>query len=178
IIAAVKAERGDDDAQTLIASPTTAFLEMLPDAPLPFPEGAAPGDAAALKEFVKNQQPGSESGEPSPMERWQFNLALAALGVKPSEVPEAIRLETRPAPESDTYPVRLVPRQADPAKLKAPLAIGRFGDHASPGIVADGGSQLYLLDGEKGLVAHDGLTGVEPGHLVKTVDFDLDGHPD
>lgn len=152
-----------------------ALLAMLPDAPLPFPADAAPADEAGLKAFVTSMKPGTETAPSTPEERWQFNLALAALGVKPEDIPEAIRLQTRPMPESDTYPVRLVPRKNE---LVAPLALGDFdGDHL-PEIVAAGGSALFQLGDGGTLVGLDGLQGQEPGDGLHPGDFDGDGDLD
>src|SRR5690606_11319619 len=97
ILEAAKAARQATPKEVAEAAPP-AILPMLPDAPLPFPEDAVPRDEAGLKGFVTSLKSGPESGPSTPEERWQFNLALSALGVKSEDVPEAIRLETRPAP--------------------------------------------------------------------------------
>lgn len=173
--AAHEAALAEDPSLAPVAVAPPALLAMLPDAPLPFPADAAPTDEAGLKAFVTSMKPGTETAPSTPEERWQFNLALAALGVKPEDIPEAIRLQTRPTPESDTYPVRLSPRTQE---LAAPLALGDFdGDHL-PEIVAAGGSALFQV-GEGGtLVGLDGLQGQEPGDGLHPGDFDGDGDLD
>ncbi len=180
ILAAAKAEReaaaAKDPALALPVPPDPpAILAMLPDAPLPFPADAAPRDEAGLKAFVTSQKQGGEAGLATPEERWQFNLALAALGVKPESVPEAIRLDTRPAPENDTFPVRLLPRSVE---LTGPLALGDFDGEDGAEIVAAGGSALFKVGDDGTPAALDGLEGVEPGHSLWPADFDHDGHLD
>ncbi len=174
ILEAVKAE-----PRTPAAEPPEAalppILAMLPDAPLPFPADAAPRDEAGLKAFVTSLKSGSESGPSTPEERWQFNLALSALGVKPEDVPEAIRLETRPAPESDTFPIRLVPRATE---LRGPLAAGDFDSDGKLEIAAAGGSMLFGIGDDGTPVALDGLSGTEPGRSLHPADFDGDGDLD
>ncbi len=154
---------------------TPALLAMLPDAPLPFPADAPPLDEAGLKAFVTTMKAGSEAGPSTPEERWQFNLALAALGVKPEDIPEAIRLQTRPAPESDTYPVQLLPGKND---LTGPLALGDFDGMEGAEIVAAGGTALYKTGEGSTLVGLDGLSGQEPGDGLYPGDFDGDGDLD
>ena len=75
--------------------PFPPLLAMLPDAPLPYPESAAPRDAEGIKKFVTEMQQDT-SEDPTDEERRQFNLALAALHVNPEKVPEAIRVDVRP----------------------------------------------------------------------------------
>ncbi|NLT69760.1 MAG: VCBS repeat-containing protein [Verrucomicrobiaceae bacterium] len=147
------------------------LLAMLPDAPLPFPHDATPRDPEGLRKFVTGMQRGDQEGGPSPAERWQFNLALAALHVDPSEIPEAIRLETHPAAESETFPIRLVARDHE---LVGPLALGSFFGDDSPAIVARGGSALYSLLAEGAMQAHDALAEVTPGSGLYPGDFDGD----
>jgi hypothetical protein len=176
ILAAAKALRGAGAGDTGGGAPATpALLAMLPDAPLPFPEGAAPRDEVGLKAFVTSMKAGSESGSSTPEERWQFNLALAALGVRPEDVPAAIRENTRPEPESDTFPVRLLRRETE---LRGPLALGDFDGEDGPEIVAGGGSALFKVGPDGGLVALDGLNGTEPGEGLHPYDFDGDGRLD
>ncbi len=174
ILEAAKAERSTSTTADVAAAPP-AILPMLPDAPLPFPEEAVPRDEAGLKGFVTSLKSGPESGPSTPEERWQFNLALSALGVKSEDVPEAIRLETRPVPESDTFPVRLVPRAME---LKGPLAVGDFDGAEGPEIVASGGSALFKVGADGSLSPLDGLAGTEPGRSLHPADFDGDGDLD
>jgi hypothetical protein len=179
MIAAAKAERSAaiEEDRTL-ASPAAVIpeiLAMLPDAPLPFPDGSVPSDEAGLKEFVTNTQAGAEAGSLSPVDRWQFNLALAALGVKPEEIPEAIRMPTHPAPENDTDPLRLVAR---PAELTGPVALGDFDGEDGPEIVAAGGSALFKVGSEGKLIALNGLAEIERGDGLHPADFDADGDLD
>jgi len=157
------------------SKPAPALLAMLPDAPLPFPADAVPRDEAGLKAFITTMKATPEAGPSTPEERWEFNLALAALGVKPADIPEAIRLQTRPTPESDTYPVRLLPRTAD---LAGPLALGDFDGQDGAEIVAAGGTALYQIGSGGMLVALDGLAGQEPGDGLHPGDFDGDGDLD
>lgn len=157
-----------------MAEPPPPLLGMLPDAPLPFPETATPGDADSLKKFVTGMQQDKE-GEPSKSEQWQFNLALAALRVDPSKIPEAIRLDTHPAPESVTFPVRFVPREAE---LSGPFALGTFRGEDGLGIVSEGGALLCKLTDKGGTEALDSLSGTVPGNGVYPADFDGDGDLD
>ena len=95
--------------------------------------------------------------------------------MKPTDIPEAIRLQTRPAPESDTYPVRLLPRETE---LKGPLALGDFDGQDGAEIVAAGGTTLFQIGSGGMLVALDGLSGQEPGDGLHPGDFDGDGDLD
>ncbi len=147
------------------------LLAMLPDAPLPFPHDATPRDQAGLREFVTGMQRGNQKGGPSPAEQWQFNLALAALQVNPAEIPEAIRLETRPSDESETFPIRLATRDNE---LVGPLALGSFLGDDGPAIVARGGSALYSLSAGGEMRLHEGLARVTPGDGLHPGDFDGD----
>lgn len=176
VLAAAKAEReaasAKEPAPDPAASQPPALLAMLPEAPLPFPAGAAPRDEEGLKRFVTGLKASPESGPSTAEERWQLNLALAALGAKPEDVPEAIRLETRPAPESDTFPVRLAAR---PSELRGPLVLGDFDGEDGPEIVASGGAALFKPDPGGDPVALDGLSGTEPGDSLHPIDYDGDG---
>ncbi|MCB1206234.1 MAG: VCBS repeat-containing protein [Verrucomicrobiae bacterium] len=179
IIATAKAEREAALAKDPTLDPPVAgppiLLAMLPDAPLPFPGDVKAADEAGLKEFVTQMKSGPSAGPSTPEERWQFNLALAALGIDPADVPESIRMQTRPAPESDTYPVRLLPR---PVELKGPVTAGDFDGGGDIEIVASGGASLFKVGGEGTLVALEGFSGVEPGDGLFPADFDGDGDLD
>lgn len=179
IIAAAKRDREAALAKDPTLAPAKtdppAILAMLPDAPLPFPEGSVAADEAGLKEFVTNTKAGAEAGSLSPEDRWQFNLALAALGVKPDQIPEAIRMPTHPSPENDTDPLRLLAR---PAALTGAVALGDFDGEDGPEIVASGGSALFKTGADGKLVALDGLKGIEPGDGLYPADFDADGDLD
>lgn len=178
VIAAAKAAR-EEARRTTDAPPADpgppAILAMLPDAPLPFPDNAVPRDEAGLKAFITSMKSGAESGASTPEERWQFNLALAALGVRPEEVPAAMREETRPAAESEVFPVRLLRRE--PA-LVGPITLADFDGEDGPEIVAEGGAALIKVEAGGRLVALDGLDGNEPGEGLHPFDFDSDGRLD
>jgi hypothetical protein len=156
------------------AAPVPGLLAMLPDAPLPYPADATPRDADGLKKLVTRMQQDSDA-KPSPAEQWQFNLALAALKVDPSEIPEANQLDTHPKPESETFPVRLVERES---ALFGPFALGHFVKGDGTGIVAGGGSALFSLLAGGEMETHEGLAGVTPGNGVYPADFDGDGDTD
>jgi hypothetical protein len=168
-----EAAAGETDDETPTA-PAPPILAMLPDAPLPYPADATPRDADGLKKFVTGMQQ-DEDGEPNPSEQWQFNLALAALKVDPARIPEAIRLDAHPAPESETFPVRLVERES---ALFGPFALGHFIKEDGIGIVSGGGSALFSLLAEGAMEPHEGLAGVTPGNGVYPADIDGDGDTD
>lgn len=179
IIEALMAESAEAEAEASGASPDEsapepALLGMLPDAPLPYPSEANPRDPDGLKKFVTGMQQDGDD-EPSAAEQWQFNLALAALKIDPAKIPEAIRLDTHPAPESETFPVRLVPRES---ALFGPIALGPFVEGDDIAIVGGGGSALFALLAEGAMEAHEGLAAVAPGNGVYPGDFDGDGDPD
>lgn len=155
-------------------APAPALLGMLPDAPLPFPGSAAPRDEENLKKFITGMQQDKE-GEPSKSEQWQFNLALAAIQVDPSKIPEAIRLNTHPVPESETFSVRLVPRDGE---ISGPFALGLFNREDGPGIVSGGGTNLSSLKAEGALDSLGSLSGTVPGNGIFPADFDADGDLD
>ncbi len=155
-------------------SPEAALLELLPDAPLPFPPGAVPRDPEGLKAFVTGMQQ-SGKGEPSQAEQWQFNLALSALNIDPEQVPDAIRMQTRPVPESEVFPVRLL---AHDCGLSGPFAIGDFDPVEGLEIVADGGGSLHHLGKDGRISPLKGLDGVLPGTGVFPEDYDADGDLD
>lgn len=163
-----------DPSATTAGRPAPPLLAMLPDAPLPFPKDAVPRDADGLKAFIVEMQDKKE-GQPSPAEQWQFNLALAAIGISPEKIPENIRLKTHPARESETFPVRLKARDHE---LFGPIALGHFVGDDGPEIVAGGGTALFSLIAEGGLKPHDGLSAVVPGNGLYPADFDGDGHLD
>jgi len=156
-------------------NPAPALLAMLPDAPLPFPAGAPPLDEEALKAFLATENPTPKEASPPPPGQWEFHLAQAALGAKPTDIPAAIRLKTHPAPENDTYPVRLLRRDAE---LEAPLALGNFDGESGSEIIANGGTSLYRIESGGRLVALDGLSSHEPGDGLHPGDFDNDGDLD
>ncbi len=155
-------------------SPEATLLDMLPDTPIPFPSDAVPKDEAGLKAFVKGMQPNA-GNEPSKSDQWQFNLALAALGIDQSKVPEAIRLNARPLPESDTFPVRLADRHCE---LTGPFAVGNLNSADSTEIVAGGGSALFRILPDGTLETLDDLKGTTPGNGVYPGDYDGDGDLD
>ena len=155
-------------------APVPALLGMLPDTPLPFPKDAVPRDEENLKKFITGMRQ-DEEGEPSKSEQWQFNLALAAIQVDPSKVPEAIRLDTHPVPESETFPVRLVPREGE---ISGPFALGLFNRDDGIGIVSGGGVSLVSLKAEGALKGNESLSGTVPGNGLFPADFDADGDLD
>lgn len=156
------------------APPAPPLLSMLPDAPLPFPAGAAPRDPDGLRAFITGIQkdPSAQLGHE---DRWRFNLALAALGVKPADIPAEIRLDVNPAPEIDTFPVRLLPR---PGEASGAFAIGDFDGEGGPEILAGGGARFYRIAEGAGLESLDLLDGTEPGNGIFPADFDRDGDLD
>lgn len=182
IIAALRAEEkekgkpsGGSSGLSRYGEPP-AILAMLPDAPLPFPKDAVPVDLEGLKAFVANLKSGQEPGNLTAEEQWQFNLALAALGVKPEDVPATIRQETRLLPENDTFPVQL---HLVDTSLRGPVAVGGMAANGHAEISTGGGNGLYTVESESGdLIASDALERNEPGDAVQWVDFDGDGHPD
>ncbi len=151
-----------------------SLLDLLPDAPLPFPPDAVPKDEAGLKAFVTGMQQDEEE-EPTRSEQWQFNLALAALGIDQSKVPESIRLDARPLPESETYPVRLSDRRCE---LTGPFAVGNLNAVDSTEIVAGGGAALFRIKEDGTLESLDDLKGTTPGNGVYPGDYDSDGDLD
>lgn len=168
-------ERKSELAPSASTSPQPTLLAMLPDAPLPYRPGALPADEAGLKAYVTERRGDGEPQFKDRDERWQFNLALAALGVPASDIPKTIRMETAPAPETDTLPIRLLPKEA--AGLRAPLAIGDFGGSEGVEIIAAGGATRFGVSVD-GLAAREGLVGIEPGVSLHPFDFDGDGDLD
>ncbi len=180
IVLALRTERKRKDESSLPPEEIgrreqPAILSMLPDAPLPFLPDAKPLDEEGLKTFVQRMKTGQESSAMTQSEQWQFNLALAALGVKPEEIPATIRLETRPAPESSSYPIRL--RRID-TSLRGPLALGDFDGEEGVEIAANGGSTFYKVESDGKLVESTALSEVEPGQGLYPADFDGDGRLD
>lgn len=174
LIAEKEAATQPEIPESFAKSPEEALLEFLPDAPIPFSADAVPKDEAGLKAFVTGIQQ-DEGSEPSKAEQWQFNLALAALGIDQAKVPEAIRLNARPLPESDTFPVRLALRRCE---LTGPFAVGNLNTAESTEIVAGGGSALFRILPDGTFEALDDLKGTIPGNGVYPGDYDGDGDLD
>lgn len=151
------------------------LLAMLPDAPLPYPEDAAPRDEDGLKNFISNIQKGTDT-PPTKEELWKFNLALAAMKIPSSQVPEALRLNTEPAPESDTFAVDLAPK--DLAEMAGPFAIGDFDGKPGNELVSNGGSRLNLVDETGAMTPTATWNEIAPGDKLFPADFDNDGDLD
>lgn len=151
----------------------------LPDAPLPYPDDAPTRDEESLREFVTTMQQGTAQegavSEPTLLDQWKFNLALDALNVSPEQIPEAIRMNTRPTAESDTFPVRLERRPMD---ATGPFAVGNFDNEADLELISGGGTTSWKVDGEV-LVKTDrpSLSSV-PGDELYPADYDGDGDLD
>ncbi len=156
-------------------APEPPLLAMLPDAPLPYRPEVTPADEAGLKAYVTERRGDGEPQFKDRDERWQFNLALAALGVPASDIPKTIRMDAHPAPETDTLPIRLLSKSA--SGLQGPFVIGDFGSNEGIEIIAAGGAKRFTASVE-GLVARDGLAGIEPGAALHPADFDNDGDLD
>ncbi|MEQ1840016.1 MAG: VCBS repeat-containing protein [Verrucomicrobiales bacterium] len=174
LIAEKEAAAKTNVPESPVKSAEEALLDLLPDAPLPFSSDAVPKDEAGLKAFVTGMQQ-DEEGQPTKSEQWQFNLALAALGVDQSKVPEAIRQNARPLPESETYPVRLADRRCE---LTGAFAVGNLNAIDSTEIVAGGGSALFRIKADGTLEPLDDLKGITPGNGVYPGDYDGDGDLD
>lgn len=150
------------------------ILAMLPDAPLPYSRDDLPRDEAGLRAVVASRA--SQSGAlSSPLEQWEYGLALAALDLKLEGLPEVIHRATHPAPESDTFPVRLARRETE---WRGPLAVGDFDGVEGLELVTAGGAELQRLEADGGSVALDGLAGTTAGASLHPADFDGDGDLD
>jgi len=171
-----KAEASGGDGDPESRGPTNAelLLASLPDAPLPFPDDAAPADGERLRAFITRMEP-EEGARPTREERWQFNLALAALDVEPEQVPESLRLDTQPAPESDTFDIRLAPWEHG---VRGPFAIGDFDDDGGREIVTEGGGAAFRFDAEGGAERLDWFDEIVPGEGLFPADYDGDGDLD
>ena len=177
IISALLAERAanPDTASTpLPPSQVELLLGSLPDAPLPFPEDAAPSNEDWLREFVTTIQNNS-TGNPSPEEIWQFNLALSALDIDAAQIPESLRRNTAPLPESDTFDVRLANKETG---MKAPYCIGDFNGDGTVEFVSDGGAKAFHLDDSGNLSQVQWPAFAHPGNGLYPADYDADGDLD
>lgn len=154
--------------------PFPPLLAMLPDAPLPYPESAAPRDAEGIKKFVTEMQQDT-SEDPTDEERRQFNLALAALHVSPDKVPAAIRVDVRPTPESSVFPLRLSQRESE---ISGPFATVDLDGDGTIEIVAAGGSRFFQVNDRGMLDPIETGTKTLSGNNVVTADFDGDGDSD
>ncbi len=160
--------------ETPAAPFSPALLGMLPDAPLPFPAEAAPRDADGLGKFVDRFKR-DPALIPTPEEQWQLNLALAALQTDQLKTLETTPSDTHPAPESETFPVRLVPRES---ALFGPFTLGSFREETGIDVIAGGGSALHSIAAEGAMHTDEGLAAVPPGNGVYPGDFDGDGRLD
>lgn len=150
------------------------LLASLPDAPYPFPEDAVAANGAALKEFVTNLQR-SATEAPTDEDKRLFRLALAGLHVPPSQIPESLRSGDPPAPESETFSVKLQNRTTG---FSAPFAFGNFDGDPEMEVIADGGNRILQVEGDT--VKEDKLQ-IEitvPGNGLYPADFDSDGDLD
>jgi len=177
IIAALLEERAanPETPQTpLSPSKEETLLASLPDAPLPFPKGAAPSDEEWLREFVTTIQ-NSPAGNPSPDEIWQFSIALVALDIDPSQIPESLRRNTTPASESDTFSVRLSNKVTE---MKAPFCSGDFNGDGTIEFVSDGGTKAFHLDDSGNLKQIQWPALAHAGDGLFPADYDDDGDLD
>tara|TARA_R110000850_G_scaffold9033_30_gene33411 strand:- start:7168 stop:9069 length:1902 start_codon:yes stop_codon:yes gene_type:complete len=177
ILDTIKAERSSDPESTPtpeIPLLSETLLSSLPDAPLPFPDEATPRDEEHLKSFVTSIQK-SPSGTPAKEELWEFTLALSALKIDPSQLPESLRQETNPTPESDTFPVRLKQRAID---LEGAFCIGNFDKTDDLEIISGGGTTVHKLDSSGELHAISWMAGIAPGKNLYPADYDADGDLD
>ncbi|MEX2581489.1 MAG: VCBS repeat-containing protein [Verrucomicrobiales bacterium] len=172
--AAAEAEAAKTPSEGAAPLPKESLLGALPDAPLPFPEDAPPIDEARLREFVTTAQQGPVD-DPTPLEKWEFNLALAALDVSASQLPETIRMDTAPAPESDTFPVRLVKRELD---VSGPFAVANFDDDPDLEIVSGGGTAVSKIADDSVVAASNAPPTTVAGRGLFPADFDGDGNVD
>ncbi len=145
----------------------------LPDAPLPFPDDASVANEENLRAFVTIQQGSAQ--EPTLLDRWKFNLALDALNVSPEQIPEAIRMDTRPEPESDTFPVRLKNRAVEGTGA---FAVGNFDDDPGLEMISDGGNKIWKVDGDALVETPRNPLSTVPGDEILPADFDADGDLD
>lgn len=173
-LASERSTKGDGESDTPSPSKAEKLLASLPDAPLPFPEGSFPKDEKWLRDFIKSMKK-DDLGEPSAEELWQFNLALAALNITPDQLPEALRQNTAPKPESDTLSVYFAPQ---PGELMGAFAVGDFDSEPDPEIIDQGGGRMSKLAGEGGPIPIDSHTLVHTGNGLYPADFDSDGDLD
>lgn len=146
----------------------------LPDAPLPYPDDAPALDEEGLRAFVTTIQQGSVE-DPTLLDRWKFNLALDALNVSPTQIPDSIRMDTRPTPESDTFPVRLEKREV---AATGPFAAGNFDGDPEFELISDGGSTMWnVVDDLLADSRRDPVSSL-PGDEIFPADFDADGDLD
>ena len=140
----------------------------------PFPRTPRPPTGSACAPSSRAWTRG-KAAAPRRRSGWQFNLALAALDVAPEQVPESLRLDTRPAPESDTFDIRLAPREHD---FRGPFAIGDFDGDGAREIVTEGGGAAFRFDGGDGAEPLDWFDGIVPGDGLFPADYDGDGDLD
>lgn len=170
ILATLVAER---EASTEAEPEHQEAVFGLPDAPLPYPENATALDEEMLRRFVTAQEGSAE--EPTVLDRWKFNLALDALNVSPEQIPETIRMDTRPKPESDTFPVRLEKRPVDAAGA---FAVGNFDSDPELELVTGGGTAIWkVVDDVLVDTPRDPLS-TTPADEILPADFDGDGDLD
>ena len=151
----------------------------LPDSPLPYPDDAAALDEEGLRAFVTTiQQSSAQQGtvsDPTLSDQWKFNLALDALNVSPEQIPEAIRMDTRPAPESDTFPVRLEKR---PMEATGPFTVGDFDNDPDLELVSGGGTSFWKAAKDEMVKTERRPSTSVPGDEIYPADFDADGDLD
>ena len=177
IISTILEERVSSPAITpLLAAHSSkdSLLASLPDAPLPFPEGATPTDTGWLQEFVTTIQ-NKVGSTPSQDEIWQFNLALSALKIEDSQILEGSRRDTSPPAESDTFAIRLTNKPID---LKAPFCSGDFNGDGTVEFVSKGGAEAFHLDTSGGFFPIPWPALTHPGNGLFPADYDKDGDLD
>ena len=177
VISALLSERAANPETVpapLPPSQVELLLGSLPDAPLPFPETAAPSDEEWLRQFVTTIQ-NKSTGTPSPDEIWQFNLALSALDVDVTQIPGSLRRNVSPPPESDTFAVRLANKETG---MKAPYCTGDFNGDGTIEFVCDGGTKAFHLDDSGNLCEIQWPAFAHPGNGLYPADYDADGDLD
>jgi len=172
----ILAEMSGESEKSITPSKTTAsaLLNSLPDAPLPFPANAKPGDAAALKGFVDSIKQGKE-GEPTLLDRWRFNLAALALQINEAKLPETLRLKIQPGTETENFPIDM--RRVE-HELSGPFAIGDFDNKEGLEIISHGGKKISKTSLDGKITPLDSLNGIVPGEGLFPADFDDDGDLD
>ncbi len=155
-------------------STADSLLDILPNAPIPFPDDSTPGDPAALKRFVDSVSSGA-NGKPTPVDRWRFNLAATALNIAETDRPETLRMAATPSTATENFPVSMKRVSED---LKGPIAVGNFDGKDGVELVSNGGAQLSTVAEDGTMTPLDSLSGVTGGNGVYPADYDGDGDLD
>ncbi len=173
-----------EKAAATAANPTAAatphpsteerLLASLPDEPLPYSPEAVAKDETWLKSFITTFQQ-APNQNPSDKDLWKFNLALSALKIDAEQLPESLRLETKPVPESDTFAVRLESRDID---LTGPFCFGDFNGDGKIEFVTGGGISAHSIETSGKLKPTSWETNHPPGNGLYPADYDADGDLD